>query len=253
MIPPNFSLEGKVALITGGTRGMGRAMALTFAHAGADVAVCSRHLADTEKTAQEIQNLGRRSLGIQADIGLRADVENMVETVVKELSTIDILVNCAALPLRKYLMDTSDEEWDRIMNVNLRGYFLCCRVAAKVMVERKRGVIINVSSLAATKAYANTGAYSISKAGTNMLTKCLAIELMPHNIRVNGIGPGPVRTQLNRELWEDPKSREDYESKLPLKRFAESEEITGIALLLASDASSYMTGQTVYFDGGVLL
>ena len=253
MIPPNFSLEGKVALVTGGTRGMGRAVALTYAHAGADVAVCSRHPADTEKTAQEIRELGRRSLGIRADIGLRADVENMLETVVKELGTIDIMVNCPALPLRKYQMDTSDEEWDRLMTVNLRGYFLCCREAAKIMIEKQKGIIINVSSLAAARPYANTGVYSIAKAGVNMLTKCLAIELAPYNIRVNGIGPGPVRTQFNVELWEDPKDKEDYESKLPLKRFAEPEEITGIALLLASEASSYMSGQTVYFDGGVLL
>jgi NAD(P)-dependent dehydrogenase (short-subunit alcohol dehydrogenase family) len=253
MIPPNFSLEGKVALITGGTRGMGRAIALTFAHAGAEVAVCSRHRADAEKIAEDIRHLGKRALGMQADISVKTDVEHMVDSTVKELGTIDILVNCAAVPLRKYLMETSDEEWDRIMSVNLGGYFLCCRAAAGVMIENKRGIIINVSSLAATKPYANTGAYSIAKAGTNMLTKCLAIELMPYNIRVNCIGPGPVRTQFNVELWQDPKNREAYESKLPLKRFAEPEEIAGIALLLASDASSYMAGQIVYFDGGVLL
>lgn len=251
MIPPNFSLEGKVVLVTGGARGMGRVMALTFAHAGADVAVCD--ITDAEKTAQEIQDLGRRSLSIQADTSLRADVENMIDRIVKELGTIDVLVNCAAVSVRKYLMDTSDEEWDRIMDVDLRGYFLCCRAAAKVMIEKKKGIIINVSSLAAKKPYANTGAYSVAKAGTDMLTKCLALELVPHNIRVNGIGPGPVRTQFNVELWEDPKKREEYESKLPFKRLAEPEEIAGVALLLASEASSYMTGQTVYCDGGVLL
>jgi NAD(P)-dependent dehydrogenase (short-subunit alcohol dehydrogenase family) len=232
---------------------MGKAIALTYAHAGADVAVCSRHVEDTENTSQEIRNLGRRSLGIEADISIRADVENMVERLMKELGPIDILVNCAAVPLRKYLMDTDDEEWDTIMNVNLKGYFLCSRAAARVMTERKKGIIINVSSLAGTKPYANTGAYSIAKAAINMLTKCLAVELLPHKIRVNGIGPGPVRTEFNVELWEKPENREDYESKLPLKRFAEPEEVTGIALLLASNASSYMTGQTVYFDGGVLL
>jgi len=251
MIPPNFSLEGKVALVTGSARGMGRAMALTFAHAGADVAVCD--IRDAEETAQEIRDLGKRSLAIQADTSLKSDVEKMKDRVVKELGTIDILVNCAAVNVRKYLMDTSDEEWNRIMNIDLKGYFLCCRAVAKVMIEKKKGIIINVTSLAAKKPYANTGAYSIAKAGTDMLTKCLAVELAPHNIRVNGIGPGPVRTQFNVELWEDPKNREQYESKLPLKRFAEPEEITGIALLLASEASSYMTGQTVYFDGGVLL
>ena len=253
MVYPNFSLEGKVALVTGGSRGMGRAMALTFAQAGADVAVCSRHLADSQKTAQEIRDLGKRSLAIQADISSKADVETMIDKVVKTLGTIDILVNNAAVNVRKYLMDTSEEEWDYVLDINLKGYFLCVKVAAKVMIEKKKGIIINVTSLAAKKPYANTGAYSIAKAGTAMLTKCLAVELLPHNIRVNGIGPGPARTQFNIELWEDPKNREQYESKLPLKRFAEAEEITGIALLLASEASSYMTGQTIYFDGGVLL
>ena len=121
------------------------------------------------------------------------------------------------------------------------------------MRNKKTGVIINVSSIAAKKPYANTGAYSVAKAGVVMLTKCLAIELLPHNIRVNGIGPGPVRTQINKELWANAKDKEEYEAKLPIKRFAEAEEITGIALLLASDASRYMTGQTVYFDGGIML
>ena len=253
MVFPNFSLEGKVALVTGGSRGMGRAMALTYAQAGADVAVCSRHLADSEKVAQEIREFGRRSLAIKADTTVKADVEAMIEKVVKELGTLDIMVNNAGANLRKYLMDTTDEEWDNIIKVDLTGFYLCAKAAAKVMIEKKKGIIINVSSIGGKKPYPNTGAYSVAKAGAIMLTKCLAIELLPHNIRVSGIGPGPVRTQLNTELWEDPKNKAEYEAKLPIKRMAESEEITGIALLLASEASSYMTGQTVYFDGGVML
>jgi len=232
---------------------MGKAMALTFAQAGADVALCSRYLPDSEKVTQEIRNLGRRALAIQADIGQRANVETMIDKVVKELGTIDILVNNASVELRKYLMETSEEEWDYVLGINLKGYFLCSKAAAKIMIEKKKGTIINIASATAKKPYANTGAYSIAKAGVVMLTKCLAVELLPHNIRVHGIGPGPTRTQICAELWEDPKKREQYESKLPFKRFAEPEEITGIALLLASEASSYMTGQTVYSDGGILL
>jgi len=250
---PNFSLKGKVALVTGGTRGMGRAMALTFAQAGADVAVCSRHLPDAEKTAQEIRDMGRRSVAIRADISRARDVDSMIDRVVTELGTLDILVNNAAVNVRKVLMDTSEEEWDFIHDVDLKGYFLCSKAAAKIMIAKKKGTIINVTSVGAKKPFATTGAYTVAKAGVAMLTKVLAVELLPHNIRVNGIGPGPVRTQFNKELWTDPKKREEYESKLPLKRFAEAEEISGIALLLASDASSYMTGQTIYFDGGVLL
>lgn len=250
---PRFSLEGKVALITGGSRGIGRAIALAFAEVGADVAVCSRHLTESERTAQEIKDLNRHSVGIQADTSVKADVEHMVDRVVKELGTIDILVNAAGVNVRKYLMDTTEEEWDYVLDIDLKGYFLCSKAVAKVMIEKKKGIIINVASISAKRPNAGTGAYSVAKAGVTMLTKCLALELLPHNIRVNGIGPGPVRSQMNTELWADPKKREEYESKLPIKRFAEVEEIAPIALLLASDASSYMIGQTVYVDGGRML
>ncbi len=252
MVFPNFSLEGKVALITGvARRGMAYAIALTFAEAGADVAVGD--IRDPEEIAQEIRDIGRRSLAIKVDTSRKADVDNMVDRVVKELGTIDILVNAAAVHVRKYLMDTSEEEWDRIMNVNLRGYYLCCKAAARVMIEKKKGVIINITSRGARATLATAGAYTISKAGAAALTGCLATELMPHNIRVNSIGPGPTRTQFNTELWQDPEKRAEYESKQPFKRFAEAEEITGIALLLASEASSYMSGQAVYFDANHLL
>jgi len=253
MMFPDFSLKGKVALVTGGTRGMGRAMALTFAQAGADVAVSSRHLADAERTAGEIRGLGRRSLGIQADISRTTDVDNMINGVVTELGTIDIMINNAAVVVRKCLMDTSEEEWDFIHDIDLKGYFLCSKAAAKIMIAKRKGTIINVTSVGAKKPSIMTGAYCVAKAGVALLTKVLAMELLPHNIRVNGIGPGPFRTEFNRVVWEDPRKREELESKLPLKRFAEAEEISGVALLLASDVSSYMTGQTIYFDGGVLL
>ncbi len=244
---PDFSLNGKVALLTGvGSRGMAYAMALTFAKAGADVAVAD--IKGAEDIAREIRDMGRRSISVTVDISREADVNSMVDRVVRELGTIDILVNAAAVGLRKYLMDTTREDWDRLMDVNLRGYFFCCKAAARVMIEKKKGIIINMTSAGARTPIASTGAYSISKAGVDMMTKCLAVELIPHGIRVNAIGPGPVRTQFNPELWQDPEVRKEYESKLPFKRFAEIDEITGIALLLASEASSYMTGQTVYFD-----
>ena len=248
---PNFSLEGRAALITGGRRGIGKAIALVFAQAGADIAVADIENADD--AVQEIRNLGRRSLAIRVDVRSEADVYSAVDTVVKQLGTIDILVNCASIFMMKSLMKTSEEEWYRTMDINLKGYFLFAKAAAKVMTERRKGVIINIISNAAKQTYATAGAYSVAKAGTAMLTKCLALELVPYNIRVNGLGPGPTRTQLNKDCWEDPKVREEFESQMPFKRFAEPEELSGIALLLASDASSYMTGQTVYSDGGAML
>jgi NAD(P)-dependent dehydrogenase (short-subunit alcohol dehydrogenase family) len=251
MYYPDFSLKGKVALITGGRRGMGRAIALVFAQAGADVAIGD--IEDAEKTAQEIGSLGRRSLAVRVDTSVAADVESMVGKIVNELGTIDILVNGAAIFLTKSLMNMSEEEWDRTLDIDLKGYYLCSRAAAKVMIQKKKGIIINIISNAAKQAYANAGAYSVAKAGAAMLTRVMAAELLPYNIRVNGIGPGPTRTDFNRFLWEDPKVGKQYASTLPFKRMQEAEEITGVALLLASEASSYMTGQVVYSDGGVLL
>ncbi len=232
---------------------MGRVMALTFARAGADVVVTSRHVADTEKVAAEIRGLGRRAVGVEADSSSPGAVVHLVDQAVTELGAVDVLVNNAAVTLRKGLLDTSEREWDGILDVNLKGSFLCAQAVAKVMIPRRRGTIINISSVAAKKPFVATGAYTIAKAGVAMLTKVLAIELLRYNIRVHGIGPGPVRTAFNTELWTDPSRRAEYEARLPLRRFAEAEEIAGIALLLASDAASYMTGQTVYFDGGVLL
>lgn len=248
---PNFSLPGKVALITGGRRGMGKAIALVYAQAGADIAICD--IQDAEDAVQEIRKLGRRSIAVKADTSVKAEVDRMVETVVKEMGTIDILVNNAAIFLMKSLMETTEEEWRRTLNIDLTGYWLCAKAVAKIMIEKKKGIIINMNSNAAKQPYEHAGAYSIVKAGTAMMTRCLAAELLPYNIRVNGIGPGPTRTELNRQCWEDPKAKAEIESKMPYKRFAEPEEITGVALLLASDASSYMTGQTVYSDGGVML
>jgi NAD(P)-dependent dehydrogenase (short-subunit alcohol dehydrogenase family) len=232
---------------------MGRVMALTLAGAGADVAVSSRHLSEAEQTAQEIRKLGRQVVAIEADIGRASDIFRMINAVESELGPLDILINNAGVNVRKGLLETSEEEWDFVQDTNLKGYFLCSKAAAQVMIPRRRGTIVNVASVAAKKPYATTGAYTIAKAGVAMLTRVLAVELLPHNIRVNGIGPGPVRTQFNKELWVDPKRREEYEARLPLKRFAEAEEIAGVVLLLASNASSYMTGQTIYCDGGVLL
>ena len=251
MYYPNFSLEGKVALITGGRRGIGKAIALVFAQAGANVAIGD--IEDSEETAQEVRCLRKRSLAIKVDTSIKADVESMVDKVVKELGTIDILVNSAAIFVIKSLLNMSEKEWDRTLDIDLKGYYLCSKAAAKVMIEKKKGIIINIISNAAKQPYAKAGAYSIVKAGAAMLTRVMAAELLPYNIRVNGIGPGPTRTDLNRFLWEDSKVHKQYASTLPFKRMQEAEEITGGALLLASEASSYMTGQVVYSDGGVLL
>jgi gluconate 5-dehydrogenase len=250
---PSFSLEGKAAIITGGKQGIGRAIALAFAEAGADVAVCGRVIEDgkLQAVADEIQSLGRRSLAVQADISRKADVDNLVQRVMDEFGGIDILVNNAGKFILKPLLDTPEDEWDEIIDINLKGYYLCSQAAGRIMVERKSGTIINIGSRIGIRALKNRAAYSIAKAGVLMLTRVLALELGELNIRVNAIAPGVVKTEITRKLWSDPETLKKFESMIPLGgRWAEPDDIVGAALFLASDASSYITGDTVLVDGG---
>lgn len=246
----HFSLADKVALITGGSRGIGRAIALAFAEAGADVAICSRNLPDLEKVAEEIRQLGRRSLAVSANIGVKADVDSMVQRTLEELGTIDILVNNAAMNILAPLLDLREEGWDKIINTDLKGYYLCSQAAGRVMVEKKKGNMINITSMGAFKASPGMGAYCIAKAGVVMLTQTLAVELAGYNIRVNAIAPSMVKTKFSQPLWANPEALKAIESRIPMGHLAEPEDIVGAALLLASDASSYITGHTIYIDGG---
>ena len=250
---PGFSLEGKVAIVTGGRRGIGRAIALAFTEAGADIVVCDRVVEDgeLEAVAEEIRRLGRRSLAVQADITQKSDVDNLVQRVVDEFSAVDILVNSAAMNIRAPLLELREDGWDRIINTDLKGYYLCSQVVGKRMVDQKRGNIINMASTAAMKAAPEMGAYCIAKAGVVMLTRVLALELAKYNIRVNAIAPSIVKTKFSQPLWSDPDTLKQIEAEIPLGRLAETGDIIGSALFLASDASSYITGHTIIVDGGL--
>jgi NAD(P)-dependent dehydrogenase (short-subunit alcohol dehydrogenase family) len=252
MTAPKLSLEGKIAIVTGASRGIGRAIALGFAEAGADVVVCSRTLPDLEKVAEEIRALGRRSLAVEVNIAVKNEVDNLVQTTVEKFGTIDILVNNAAINIMRSLIDLREDGWDKVMNVGLKGYFLCSQAAAKVMMERKSGNIINMASSAATKAAPALGAYSIAKAGVVMLTKVFALELARYSIRVNAIGPSLVKTGFSQPMWGSPDVLKGVEAGIPLGRIAETGDIVGVALFLASDMSSYITGQTIFADGGTM-
>ena len=253
MSKPNISLEGKVAIVTGGSRGMGRAIALTFAEAGADVAVCSRGQdSSLDDVAEEIRGLGRRSLAVPADISRKADIDNMVQRVADEFGGIDILVNNAAIIILAPLVEHSEEDWDRIIDTNLKGYYLCSQAVGRRMVDQKKGNIINMAGVAAITAAQGIGSYCIAKAGVAMLSKVLALELASYNIRVNAIAPGWVKTKFT-EPWSDPKTVKQIEAEIPLGRWAVPDEIASVALFLASDASSYITGHTVVVDGGELV
>ena len=253
MTIPNFSLEGKVAIITGSRRGIGKAIALTFAEAGADVVVCDWVVEDglLGVVAEEIRELGRRSLAIQADIAKKADVDSLVQRVMDEFSGIDILVNNAAIDIRVPLLELGEDDWDKVIDINLKGYYLCSQAVGRRMVERKKGNIISMASQLAFRAWANMGAYCITKAGVVMLTRVLARELGSYGIRANAIAPSTAKTELGRPTWSDPEALNRVVSTIPLGgRLAEPSDIVGVALFLASDASSYITGHTILVDAG---
>jgi dehydrogenase/reductase SDR family protein 4 len=247
-----FSLEGKVALVTGGKRGLGKAMALGLADAGADVAICSRVLADgeLEAAANEIRQLGRRSLEIQADVTRKADVERMVELVVTEFGAIDILVNNAGQYIEVPTLELSEEDWDSVQATHLKGSFLCSQATGKVMVKQKRGSIINIASIIGIRPIPCPGGYDAAKAGLMMFTTSLAIELAPYNIRVNAIAPGFMKTKMNERITKKPDLLKKFRQAIALGRIGETEEIATTAIFLASEASSYITGITIIVDGG---
>ena len=245
MTLPDFSLTGRVALVTGAKRGIGRTIALTFAEAGADVVVCGRTLSDLEKVAEEIRALGRRSLAVKTNVSVKSEVDALVDRVVKEFGTIDILVNNAVVYARGPLVELAEEDWDTTVNIGVKGYFLCAQAAARVMIEKKKGSIINMVSTAGIRPTGRQGAYSIIKAADEMMVKLLAAELAEYNIRVNGLAPTVVKTELtNVELFKG------FMTQLPLGRLTEVEELAAAALFLASDAASYISGHTLVVDGG---
>ncbi len=251
---PSLSLEGKVAIVTGSKRGIGKAIALAFAEAGADVALCSRVVEDglLEAVAKEIQEFGRRSLAIQADIARKTDVDNMVQRVIDEFGAIDILVNNAAVVVEAPLLEFSEEDWDTTMDTDLKGYFLCCQAVGKRMVERKKGNIINMASKAGLKPRETNGVYAVAKAGVIMLTRALARELASYHIRVNAIAPYWVKTESAVADFNNPEFVKMMVATTPLGYLSEPSDIVGSALFLASDASSYITGHTLLVDGGGL-
>jgi len=264
---PGSQLADKVAIITGGRRGIGKAIALAFAKSGADVAVCDYVVEDGEldAVAKEIERFGRHSLTIKADISQKADVDNMVQLVMDKFGRIDILVNNAGVKAaRGSLIELQENDWDRVINTNLKGYFLCCQAVGKKMVEQKKGNIINLASvvgisiMSAAKKRANildsspeACVYSISKAGVIMLTKRLAWELASLNIRVNAIAPGQVMTEMN-AAWGNPELEIERSATVPMGRLAKPDDIASTAVFLASDASSYITAHIILVDGGLL-
>ena len=255
MVSSGFSLEGKVALVTGGSRGIGKATAIGFAQAGADVAVTSRKLPDLEAVADEIKSLGRKSLAVVTHIGRMDQLQPLVDKVVTEFGKIDILVNNAGTsPVMSPALELEERAWDSIMNLNLKGLFFLSQAVARTMKEHGGGRIINVASIDAFTPEYKIGAYSISKAGVVMATRVMARELAEFNIRVNTVAPGYVQTRLLDSHWEvAPEDKPGVVRTIAMGRIAEPDEMAGAMIFLASDASSYVTGQTIIADGGRLI
>jgi dehydrogenase/reductase SDR family protein 4 len=248
-----LSLKNKVVLLTGASRGIGKAAAIGLAKAGADLAIASRKLPDLEKVATEIKKLGRKCVPIAAHIGRIEEINSLVKKVLDEFGKIDILVNNAATnPTMASAMDIDDRAWDSIMNLNLKGLFFLSQAVARTMKERGGGKIINIASIAGISPDI-LAVYSISKAGVIMATKVMAQQWGQYNIRVNSVAPGLTKTKFSEALWGNPDILNIAMSKTPLARPAEPEEMVGAIIYLASDASSYVTGQVIAIDGGTTI
>ena len=255
-------LKGKNVLVTGGTSGIGQAIAVRFAEYGANVAInylrAEEEAADTEEKVNacvaSVRQMGVRDVLVQGDVSKEADVVAMFEDTVDKLGGIDVLVNNAGIQVSRPSHDLSVEDFDKVIGVNLRGAFLCAREAIKHYLERETaGVIINVSSVHQLIPKPNYLGYSASKGGMLNLTRTLALEYAKNNIRVNGIGPGATVTPINRAWIDDPVKREMVVSHIPLARAGTSDEMAGVTCFLASDDAAYITGQTIFVDGGLTL
>jgi gluconate 5-dehydrogenase len=247
-----FDLTGKVALVVGGHGGLGKAIALGLAEAGADVVVASRNLDALQNTAREIEAKGKKSLAVSVDIVDEKQVNQMVDTILKTFPHIDILVNAAGLAIRKPADSFPIEEWQKVMDINTRGTFLWCQAVGRQMIKQKSGKIINVSSVRGRYGLpAGYAAYCPSKGAVDTLTRTLACEWAKHNVMVNAIAPTVVETELTKDLLADKEYAKTMKARIPMGRWALPEDIVSPTIFFASDAANFVTGQILYIDGGV--
>jgi 2-deoxy-D-gluconate 3-dehydrogenase len=247
-------LKGTVALVTGASRGLGRAMALALAEAGADLSLAARSVEDLQRTANEARKHGVRAEVFAADVRRREDIEAVVEATMRAWGQIDVLVNNAGISgAEKPFLDLGPDDWEDVLSVDLRGPAFCAQAAARRMVERKRGSIINIASMAGLQPIARLAPYCASKAGLIQLTRVLALELARYNIRVNALCPGYFKTPMNEVFFASPKGRDLIERSIPMRRLGDPTELGPAVVFLASDASSFMTGSVTVIDGGQTL
>lgn len=254
MMATDIDLSGTVALVTGASRGLGRAIALALAEAGADLALAARGLEDLERAAEDVAKCGVRAEVFRADMRQALDIQTLVEGAIAAFGRIDVLVNNAGISGdEKPFLDLAPEDWDGVLAVNLRGPALCGRAVAGTMVQRKRGRIINVASVAGVTPISRLAPYCVSKAGLIQLTRVMALELARHNVQVNAICPGYFSTPMNEAFFASRKGQEIIERSIPMRRLGSPTELGPTAVFLASQASSFMTGSIIVIDGGQTL
>lgn len=247
-----LSLEGKTAVIVGGTSGIGRALSLGLADAGADVIPSARRKEQVEETAAAIEAKGKRTLRVSSDVNDRPSLENLLAQTVEHFGKVDILINCAGRIKRAPTLTFPEDEWQSIIDTNLTGTLRACQIFGKHMLDRGYGRIVNIASLNTFVALAEVAAYAASKAAVASLTRSLAVEWSRHGVLVNAIAPGVFRTALNAQLLDSTPRGKELLMRTPIGRFGKTEEVVGAAIYLSSDAASYVTGQTLVVDGGFL-
>ncbi len=249
-----FDLSGKVAIVTGGNQGIGLALSRGLATAGATVVIANRRQAEGQAAAEALQKEGLKAVAVATDVSNESSIANLVKKVITDFGKIDILVNNAGVIVRKPAEDISRQDWDHMMDTNLKGVFFCCQQVGREMIKQRKGKIINISSDASQRATPERSVYAASKAGVSHLTRCLALEWAKYNINVNAIGPGPTITPLNRKYYgENPEKVKQVIESIPKGRMGDTSDYAGAVVFLASEASDFVIGQTLLVEGGTTL